>query len=279
MVNASQVDGCKAKPFLRWAGGKSWLIKYTDQLIEAGKIAGYHEPFLGGGAVFFSLPKIKRTHLSDINPRLVETYKQVRDNVEDVIDLLKKHKNNKDYYNAIRHKKFDCEKKRAAQFIYLNQTSFNGIYRENLDGLYNVPYGHRAKDFVQEDLLRAASNKLQGTYVRAHEFDSKHHFIKEGDLIFLDPPYTITHNNNGFIKYNKKLFSLDDQHRLAGFIEKIIRKDAYYILTNAAHSEIKKIFKANQPIKVSRVSRVGGAYAPRGKYSEFIFTNLKNVLS
>lgn len=261
------------KPFLRWAGGKSWLLKHLrSDILESG-IRGYHEPFLGGGAVFFSLGKTQRVHLSDVNPRLIETYQQVRDSVKNVTDHLKRFQNNRDFYNEIRSKQFADPSKRAAQFIYLNQTSFNGIYRENLRGEYNVPFGNRTKDFVQEKLLLEASTKLRGVNLRANQFDKFPQYIKKNDLVFLDPPYTITHNNNGFIKYNKHLFSLADQHRLALFIKRIIEKEAYYILTNAAHEEIEKIFRFNPPVELKRISHVGGE-KKRVSYSEYLFTNL-----
>lgn len=263
-----------AKPFLRWAGGKTWLLKHLKDLIGSRLFSGYHEPFLGGGAVFFSLPYHARVHLSDINPRLIDAYKQVRDNVEDVIDCLKSFENTREFYNSTRGKIFQLESFSAAQFIYLNQTSFNGIYRENLKGQYNVPYGNRTKNFIQEDVLRDASKKLSGCYLRCHEFDRHLNFIKKGDLVFLDPPYTITHNNNGFIKYNKSLFCLDDQIRLSEFIDNITNKGAYYILTNAAHADIKKIFSADIPRELSRVSHVGGKAISREEYSEYLFTNL-----
>jgi len=264
------------KPFLRWAGGKTWLLKYTEQLIDTKRINGYHEPFVGGGAVFFSLPKVRRVHLTDLNAHLINTYTQVRDNVSEVIKILSTYRNSKTFYNQLRTSKVECNIERAAQFIFLNQTSFNGIYRENLAGVYNVPYGYRIKDFIREDLLRAASLKLQDVNLRTHQFDAKLRYIREGDLVFLDPPYTITHNNNGFIKYNQKLFSVNDQHRLAKFIDAIVSRGAFYILTNAAHREIKEIFTADEPIVLSRASQVGAKPTSRGRYSEFLFTNLNH---
>ena len=284
-ISYSQVEPYRSntperiKPFLRWAGGKTWLVKYTDQIIDTNKIRGYHEPFVGGGAVFFSLPRIKRTYLSDINPKLINAYIQVRDNVELVIKHLRSFENSRSFYNEIRSEESDDTIWSAAQFIYLNQTSFNGIYRENLNGVYNVPYGNRTKDFIQDHLLREASQRLKHVNIRCHEFDKKLNYIREGDLVFLDPPYTITHNNNGFIKYNKKLFSLNDQHRLSHFIQRIVDLGAYYILTNAAHAEIRKIFSADEPIELFRTSLVGGNKAARGKYSEYLFTNLKTCRS
>jgi len=212
------------KPFLRWAGGKNWLRKHLDRLVSSENFNNYYEPFLGGGSVFFHLPKREQCSLSDLNRELINTYEQVRDNVENVIKFLRTFENTEQFYYAIRFQHIKNPIKRAAQFIYLNQTSFNGIYRVNLLGIYNVPYGYRTKDFIQPDLLREASEKLQGVNLLNGQFDQGVEQIQKGDLVFLDPPYTITHNNNGFVKYNERLFSKKDQHRLAAFIQQIIEK-------------------------------------------------------
>ncbi len=273
--SSAKTEYCQ--PFLRWAGGKNWMIKHLPEIIKSNRFNGYHEPFLGGGSVFFSLPKHKKTYLSDVNRDLILTYEEVRDNVEGIIEHLHDYKNTADYYYEIRSQQFIDRTERAAQFIYLNQTSFNGIYRVNLKGVYNVPFGYRKKNFLQPDVLMLASKKLKGVKLKTQEFQATLSRIKEGDLVFLDPPYTITHNNNGFIKYNEKmkLFSLEDQKRLADFIRNIVDKGAYYVLTNAAHKDVKEIFNINKPIELKRASLVGGKNAPRGKYAEYIFTNIQ----
>jgi DNA adenine methylase len=263
------------KPFLRWAGGKNWLVKDIDSIINISDFNNYHELFLGGGSIFFHLDIQKNTYLSDLNPSLINTYIQIRDNVEDVINVLSSYYNTEEFYYKIRPKQFKDPIERAAQFIYLNQTSFNGIYRVNLKGIYNVPYGYRKKDFVQEEHLRIASKKLKGVSIKDGSFYDFKDNVKEGDLVFLDPPYTITHNNNGFIKYNEHLFSEEDQKGLSNFIQNIIDRGAFYILTNAAHHDIKTIFHHNQPITLSRASLIGGKKALRGKYDEYLFTNIE----
>jgi DNA adenine methylase len=263
------------KPFLRWAGGKTWLLKYIDDFTNIRGFNNYHEPFLGGGAVFFHL-QVKSAYLSDLNEDLICTYQTIRDDVEEVIDELSQFQNTEAFYYNVRKKKFEKEAQRAANFIYLNQTSFNGIYRVNLKGEYNVPYGFRTKNFFEPDNLRAVSKALNGVSIRHADFYSVLDRVKPGDLVFLDPPYTVTHNNNGFIKYNQKLFSIDDQIRLSTLIDEIKSIGAYYILTNAAHEKIKEIFdKSDYQIEKKRASLIGGLQAKRGKYSELIFTNVE----
>lgn len=131
-----------SKPFLRWAGGKNWLIKYLPGLIKDLDFNNYHEPFFGGGSVFFALSP-DGAILSDINEELINTYVEVRDNVESVIKIIDEWAVNEDQYYVIRSEEPDDSIRRAARFIYLNRTSFNGIYRVNRKGQYNVPYGKK----------------------------------------------------------------------------------------------------------------------------------------
>lgn len=262
------------KPFLRWAGGKTWLIKHVSKYLPEGKYSNYHEPFLGGGAMFFHI-KPQKAFISDLNHELVFTYDQIRENVEEVIANLRTYSNTAEFYYGLRSYEPKSAAEKASRFIYLNQTSFNGIYRVNLKGEYNVPYGHRKKNFLDEENLRLVSTTLQNTNIFCGDFEETLPNIRENDLVFLDPPYTVTHNNNGFIRYNSKLFGEESQERLARFIDKIDELGAYYILTNAAHEWVKGKFKtdSNDIITLSRMSRVGGVLAKRGRYDEFLITN------
>lgn len=263
-----------AKPFLRWAGGKRWLLKSINEYLPTNEINNYHEPFLGGGAVYFYLHHKNENFISDLNTELTDTYLALRENVEDVITELKKFKNSKEDYYKIRKGNYRSLEKRSARFIYLNQTSFNGIYRVNLKGEYNVPYGNRTKFKFDYDNLRSVSNELQNTHINNSDFSKVTENVNQGDLVFIDPPYTVAHNNNGFIQYNQKIFSLEDQYKLANTIEEIKEIGAYYILTNAAHDKIRAIFNNGDVIKeVSRSSIIGGKHAKRGQYSELIITN------
>lgn len=268
------------EPFIRWAGGKTWLIPYISEMVSNLHIEHYHEPFLGGGAIFFSLEHSKKSYLSDANSQLVNTYIQVRDYPEEVISSFLKMANTESDYYRIRSEFTDENTiENASRFIYLNQTSYNGLYRVNRSGHYNVPYGFRHKWTHAPERIRAASSKLQNTRISVGDFEINKYRIKENDLVFLDPPYTVSHNNNGFIAYNQNLFSLPDQYRLKRFIEYIKRKGAFYILTNAAHEKIREIFlsKNDRLIELQRKSVIGGKRATRAAISEYIFTNIPEV--
>ena len=263
------------KPFLRWAGGKTWLLKHLGNIKQT-KYGNYHEAFLGGAATYFYLQPLAHSYLSDLNGELIETYQAIKDNANAVIEKLKTFKNTEDDYYEIRSINYKLSQDRAARFIYLNQTSYNGIYRVNLKGKYNVPYGFRTKGFIDETNLLTAQKALINTTILHCDFYSILENVHPGDLVFLDPPYTVSHNNNGFIEYNEKIFSLDDQIRLARLIDEIKQRDAYYILTNAAHKTIEEIFeKGDRKIEYSRASLIGGLNSKRGQTNEFVFTNTK----
>lgn len=263
------------RAFLRWAGGKSWLARQAEEIFGQLNFERYHEPFVGGGAFFFSLAGAPFAYLSDKNEALIEAYQCLKEDPDRVIGTMRLLKNTEQEYYRIRSQKPQCRYDRTAQFIFLNQTSFNGLYRVNLNGVYNVPYGYRTKDFLDETALIEAAHSLQNAVITARDFTEAIEFVQEGDLVFLDPPYTISHNNNGFIKYNQSLFSLHDQYRLAESIEIIRKRGAKYILTNAAHSKIREIFDLGDTcIELSRASLIGGRMAKRGSVQELLFTNL-----
>lgn len=268
------------EPFVRWAGGKKWLIPYMQNIVGDLHIEHYHEPFLGGGAIYFSMEHTKRSYLSDANSQLINVYTQVKDNPEELIEFFTRIPNTEDDYYRIRAEiTEDNTVENAARFLYLNQTSYNGLYRVNREGRYNVPYGFRTNWAYDSERIRAASSRLQNARISAGDFEVNKHRIKENDLVFLDPPYTVSHNNNGFIAYNQKLFSIEDQRRLKSFIEYIKAKGAFYILTNAAHETIREIFltQGDRIIELQRNSLIGGRNALRVAISEYIFTNIPGV--
>lgn len=263
------------RPFLRWAGGKTWLTDFVLSLTKNLEINRYYEPFLGGGAVFFAL-KPQNATLSDVNAELIHTYITLREKPEEVISVLKTFQNDSECYYRIRSDVREDGVYMCARFIFLNQTSYNGLYRVNMAGQYNVPFGRRNIDFIKEDHLRHVSQLLQGVDLRCGDFGNYENEIQSDDLVFLDPPYTVSHNQNGFIKYNQHLFSLEDQYRLKAYVDQIKAHGAYYILTNAAHDKIREIFDDGDIMYTrNRHSTIGGNQAQRGHVDEFVFTNIQ----
>lgn len=265
------------KPFLRWAGGKTWLLKDIYNYLPE-KFNNYYEPFLGGGSVYIhlkSIGKIQNAYLSDRNADLINAYNAIKYNPNELIKILKEYKNEKEFYYFLRNQKYSNHIQKAAQFIFLNRTSFNGVYRVNLRGEYNVPYGFKDYKvlFDFDNILKLTDIFQEASFISC-DFQETIEKVQKGDLVFLDPPYTVAHENNGFIKYNQKIFAWEDQERLAEYIELIKTKEAYFILTNAVHVNINNLFqKIGSKHLLNRYSVVGGKGAKREKISEYIFTN------
>lgn len=262
------------KPFLRWAGGKSWLIPRLKELLPA-DFRSYHEPFLGSGAIYFSACNGNRAFLSDSNPDLINAFVQIRDNCSKVIQYLRQYQNTEDNYYAIRARTERGQIKRAAQFIFLNRTCYNGVYRVNMQGKFNVPYCHNPNALIyKKDHLRSVVRKLRTATIQTHDFECISDNVKKNDLVFLDPPYTVGHDNNGFLEYNTKLFSWADQERLASLVDYLNSKGAYYIVTNAAHESIKKLYKnLGNRFEIERTSTITSIISKRSLTTEYLFTN------
>jgi DNA adenine methylase len=264
---------------LRWAGGKRWLLPTIKELIGERKIGTYHEPFLGGASVFLGLPPFSKAYLSDSNAELIAAFRAIRDHPEEVAHQAREHANDEATYYAVRASAPKEKIARAARFLYLNHTSFNGIYRVNLNGVYNVPFGQgRIPRIPTADQLKEVAARLKKATLLARDFERCIDQVKAGDLVFLDPPYTVAHNNNGFVKYNQNLFSFEDQRRLSSLIDQIKERKAHYILANAAHKSITDLFdKGDTRIETTRRNSIGGVNAVRGRAAEYLFTNLKSA--
>lgn len=264
------------RPILRWAGGKRWLVAKLPGILNTAEFEQYHEPFLGGASIYLGMNFLGRAFLSDLNSDLIETYQQVRDSPDSVAAHLARYVNTSERYYEVRSTELSDLGERAARFIYLNHTSFNGIYRVNLNGVYNVPYGRRTSPQIPgQAQLREVASRLADASLQVGDFADCMENIHENDLVFLDPPYTVAHNQNGFVKYNQRLFSFEDQGRLSNLIDQIKAKRAFYIMTNAAHPSISELFeKGDRRIETSRRNSIGGRSATRGSAVEYLFTNI-----
>lgn len=260
-------------PFLKWAGGKRWL---SDRIVQlAAHVEGrYIEPFLGGGAVFFALQP-SAALLSDVNPELINTYWAVRDDHERVFSLLRSHHlaHSKEYYYRIRDYKPRCAYRKAARFIYLNRTCWNGLYRVNLNGQFNVPIGTKTSVLMPTDDWPTLSTLLRSAEIMCGDFEAVINQAEEGDLVFADPPYTVKHNLNGFIKYNDSLFSWSDQIRLRDALLNAKRRGAKIIVTNAHHASIKELYEQHFRLEsVSRASVLASSTTHRGRCEELLIS-------
>ena len=205
------------EPFLKWPGGKRWLVPQLLNIIRDIPFERYLEPFAGGAALFFALQP-RAAILSDINADLVNTYLQVKRHASEIIKRLKVLPVDQQTYNRIRRQEPRSRIERAVRFLYLNRTAFGGIYRLNRQGGFNVPFGggERSPTVLWErGLLPPAAQTLRNADVRVGDFESILREAGRGDLIYCDPTYTVSHSNNGFIRYNETNFRWDDQKRLA----------------------------------------------------------------
>lgn len=269
MANAGH--GCE--PLLKWPGGKRALLAKLLPLIPE-KFGRYFEPFFGGGALFFKIQP-PRAFLSDSNEDLINCYRQLRDNPNGVMAYLSRMGNSKSEYYRIRSLFVRSKVKSAARFIYLTTLSFNGIYRVNFRGQFNVPYGHKTHvDPLQPQRIVEISKALQSARLEIMDFEACLRRANEGDLVYLDPPYTVAHGDNGFLRYNAKIFSWNDQARLARTAQALRDRGCLVIMTNAYHHSIRRLYKGFSKLVVERSSRVAATSHHRRPVKELIITNV-----
>jgi DNA adenine methylase len=262
-------------PFLKWAGGKRWLIpKLRDRMPS---FQTYYEPFLGSGGLFFALEP-QRAVLSDCNPELMNCYKVIKTHCQSVIRILKKLNVNKKTYYRVRdvlYTKADPIE-RAAFFIFLNKTCWNGLYRVNRQGRFNVPVGRAtpASEVFDEEELLAASRLLKRTILKCCDFEEAVKEANAGDLVYFDPPYITTHLNNGFIKYNSKLFRSSDELRLAKLANSLSMQQVSVVVSNAAHPFIKQLYDGPfYKLEITRSSLIAADARRRKKFGELLLSN------
>jgi len=258
-------------PFIKWAGGKRWLVNNHRHLFPH-TFNRYYEPFLGGAASFFALNPRKAT-LSDMNGELICTYQAIKNDWMKVYEILKRHQksHSKDYYYKIRASRPRTEHSKAARFLYLNRTCWNGLYRVNLKGQVNVPIGTKDAVLMDTDNFEGISYAIRNVSIYRCDFEVTINRSRDGDFVFADPPYTVKHNNNGFLKYNENIFSWDDQIRLRDALHRAVRRGVKVVVTNANHQSVRELYKDfTQPITVSRASVLSADSAFRSSVEELV---------
>jgi DNA adenine methylase len=259
------------QPFLKWAGGKRWLAPLLTKGLNY-HYNVYIEPFLGSGSVFFAL-RPNTAILSDQNQSLINCYNAIKRRPDLVARYLREFvpvHDDKFYYEE-RDRVYSSDYRSAAQFLYLNRTCWNGLYRVNRLGKFNVPRGSKDSILLPTDDFDGVASRLAAASIQVSDFQVTMERAKKGDLIFADPPYTVKHNLNGFVKYNQNIFSWDDQIRLRDCAVRAAQRGATTIITNADHESIWELHgSADQMITLPRSSVISGKASGRGNTTEVL---------
>jgi len=274
MILSSAEQNKTVSPFLKWAGGKRWLVNSAKSLFPE-KLNKYFEPFLGSAAVYFAL-KPQYAVLSDVNAELIECYAAIKNDWQAVERLVNVHhqQHSKEYYYQVRSIRPETPAARAARFIYLNRTCWNGLYRVNLKGQFNVPIGTKKNAVLDTDNFEGVSKLLKNVELVSQDFEEVIDQAKTGDFIFADPPYTVKHNFNGFVKYNETMFHWDDQVRLSESIKRASARGCLVMVTNANHPSVRELYEDCFTIlPIERSSVIAASSANRGIYQEIIIRN------
>jgi len=302
-TNADNTAKAVLKPFVKWAGGKSQLLKEIEKTYpeELGKtINKYAEPFVGGGAVLFNVMNkynFKEIYISDINSELINTYKSIRENILELIDMLKilekefielePEKQKKYYYtkrekfNEIKIISNNINIEKAALFIFLNKTCFNGLYRVSQKGLFNVPMGsYKNPNICDENNLKNISKELQKVKIVCGDYRESASFIDSNTFVYFDPPYRPISATSSFTSYTEMLFDDKNQIELASFVRQMADKGAKVVVSNSDPKNLNKeddffdtlysSFKINR-IAASRMINCNGYR--RGKINELLIVN------
>lgn len=241
-----------AAPVLKWAGGKRALLAQYARHLPS-EFGAYHEPFVGGGAVFFHLRHrmAGEVHLSDVNSELINLYTMLRDKLPQLTRKLAEHqaRHDTDYFYRIRkqHPKDLSELARAARMVYLNKTCFNGLYRVNSQGYFNVPLGRYTNPTILDrDRLRAAGKALKGVHLHEEPFETVLERARPGDLVYFDPPYQPLTRTANFTSYTKDSFSEEDQARLAGVFDDLTERGVKVLLSNSDTELVRTLYARHE---------------------------------
>ena len=284
LEDAARIIAEKPKPFVKWVGGKRQLLKqfrllelYPPEAFDV-KNAKYFEPFVGGGAVFFDLMP-ENAVLSDLNNELVITYQVIKNDVEKLISSLQKHIYNKEYFLSIRQlnpEKLE-EVEIASRFIYLNRTCFNGMYRVNSKGGFNVPFGKFDNPLICDiDNLLKVSRALQNVDIKHQDYKETIKNAKKGDFIYFDPPYQPVNSTSSFTSYTKESFLEKEQLELRDTFVKLHKRGCFVMLSNSDTPFINKAYSGIKEININKVQAgrsINSVGSKRGKISEVLITN------
>lgn len=272
----------KVAPFLKWAGGKRQLLNQIKERMPK-EYNDYYEPFIGGGAVLFELQPEKAT-INDINISLINVYRQVKDNTEEFIELVNKldsemWEDGKEYYLNIREKyndkllKNEYDLELAALFTFMNKHCFNGLYRVNKKGLFNVPYNKSRRTSIEEEAVRETAKFLKTVNILEGDFEEACKDAKKGDFIFFDSPYAPL-NPTSFEAYTKEGFDVESHKRLAELYDKLTERGCYCMLTNHNTEFINELYSnKGYRIDVVSVKRMINSDASNRKGEEVIICN------
>ena len=260
------------KPFLKWAGGKRQLLSELLKHVPA-EFEIYHEPFVGGGALFWEVgAKGKNAVLGDSNERLMRTYRAVRDDVERVITSLENRPHTEDFFYWVREQEPDKlnDAELSAWFIYLNKTCFNGLYRVNKTGGFNVPFGAFVNpNICDKETLRACSNALQGVDLHVGDFEHTIRHAGRGDFVYFDPPY-IPVAATSFTAYTGSGFGPEDHERLAECARQLKQRGAYVLLSNSSAPIVRELYHDFEIIEVGARRAINSKASKRGAVKEVI---------
>lgn len=268
-------------PVVKWVGGKRQLLEVITPLLPK-RITSYCEPFLGGGAVLFSVQP-KKAIVNDLNKELITTYEVIRDDVESLIVSLKKHENTPEYFYALRdldrNKEFymDMDKiEKASRLLYLNKTCFNGLFRVNSSGEFNSPFGYyKNPNIVNDSVLRAVNKYFNANKIEfySEDFSETLQRVSKGSFVYLDPPYDPVSDTANFTGYNKGGFDRSEQIRLKECCDELTSRGIKFMLSNSATSFIKELYKDYNITIVQAKRAINADAGKRGAVEEVLIRN------
>lgn len=268
------------QPFLKWAGGKRQLLPILKTKIPE-KYNRYYEPFVGAGALLFEIQP-KKAVINDINSELINCYKVIKEDLDDLIQDLSQHKNEKEYYYCVR----DLDRsdgyrnlrdiKKASRIIYLNRTCYNGLFRVNSQGQFNVPFGkYKNPKIVDEIVLKAINHYLTNNSVeiRNLDFEDALSDAKKGDFVYIDPPYDPVSDTSSFTGYSIDGFGKEEQKRLKSVFDSLDERGCKVMLSNSATPFIRDLYQDYHQITVEAKRNINSVADGRGKIDEILVTN------